>query len=290
MKRNSNPSSPGCNLFLTLPHFGHALRMTSRVAAGFVFILLLTGINASSASAQTRTGAKVEERSRRVDTTEGTKKNASNDNQKPVAQPPLVRKTALTYTPRSGNQPSDRTALTNDIVIISRAEDSRGANFLKKAPASAYIPSIWPVVGSLRSGVGMRNNPFGGPGTEFHKGQDISAPMGTPVNVTADGVVVIARWMRGYGNGIYVDHGNGITTRYGHLSRIDVVEGQPVKKGQHLGLVGSTGRSTGPHLHYEVRINGQPTSPMAYLPPVTTPTNTAPASAQPGSQQRGTQH
>jgi murein DD-endopeptidase MepM/ murein hydrolase activator NlpD len=114
----------------------------------------------------------------------------------------------------------------------------------------------------------MRNNPFGGSSVEYHKGQDISAPTGTPINATADGVVTIARWVKGYGNGIYIDHGNGITTRYGHLSRIDVVEGQTVKRGQHLGLVGSTGRSTGPHLHYEVRIDGQPMSPLLYLPPV----------------------
>ncbi|HJU54884.1 MAG TPA: peptidoglycan DD-metalloendopeptidase family protein, partial [Pyrinomonadaceae bacterium] len=143
---------------------------------------------------------------------------------------------------------------------------SRVALTTKAGAASATIPSIWPVVGPLRSGVGTRKNPFGGSSYEFHKGQDISAPMGTPINATADGVVVIARRLRGYGNGIYIDHGNGIETRYGHLSRIDVVEGQPVKKGQHLGLVGSTGRSTGPHLHYEVRINGEPTSPLLYLP------------------------
>jgi murein DD-endopeptidase MepM/ murein hydrolase activator NlpD len=75
--------------------------------------------------------------------------------------------------------------------------------------------------------------------------------------------------VRGYGNGIYIDHGNGISTRYGHLSRIDVIEGQTVKRGEHLGLVGSTGRSTGPHLHYEVRINGEPTNPIPYLPSTT---------------------
>jgi murein DD-endopeptidase MepM/ murein hydrolase activator NlpD len=123
----------------------------------------------------------------------------------------------------------------------------------------------------------MRNDPFGGPSVEFHKGQDISAPTGTPVNATADGVVVIAGWVKGYGNGIYIDHGNGISTRYGHLSRIDVVVGQPIKQGQHLGLVGSTGRSTGPHLHYEVRINGQAINPLTYLPSVAT---TTPPAAQ----------
>jgi murein DD-endopeptidase MepM/ murein hydrolase activator NlpD len=186
-----------------------------------------------------------------------------------VPAQPHVRKTAMTYSPRMGNKNVEGPALTNDIVIISRAEEMspmRKLGSLKAGGAPSNIPSIWPVVGTLRSGVGMRNNPFGGSSVEYHKGQDISAPMGTPINVTADGVVVVAGWMKGYGNGIYVDHGNGITTRYGHLSRIDVVVGQTVKRGAHLGLVGSTGRSTGPHLHYEVRINGQPASPRDYLP------------------------
>jgi murein DD-endopeptidase MepM/ murein hydrolase activator NlpD len=123
-------------------------------------------------------------------------------------------------------------------------------------------------MGNLRSGVGVRSNPFGGSSLEYHKGQDISAPSGTPVVATADGNIVIAGWLRGYGQVVYIDHGNGITTRYGHLSRIDVAVGQMIKQGERLGLVGSTGRSTGPHLHYEVRINGQPASPIQYLPAV----------------------
>jgi murein DD-endopeptidase MepM/ murein hydrolase activator NlpD len=116
--------------------------------------------------------------------------------------------------------------------------------------------------------VGVRSNPFGGSSLEYHKGQDIAAPIGTPVIATADGTVVIAGWLRGYGWVVYIDHGNGISTRYGHLSRIDVTVGQSIKRGEQLGLVGSTGRSTGPHLHYEVRINGQPVSPLLYLPPL----------------------
>lgn len=235
----------------------------------FSFALLCLVLTAGNVSAQTRAkraeGNREEGRARRVqaETRDGETEDAKLDQTKPIPQNPQVRKTALTYS--NASQP----ALTNDIVIISRAPaaaPSRVALTTKAGAASATIPSIWPVVGSLRSGVGSRKNPFGGSSYEFHKGQDISAPMGTPINATADGVVVIARRLRGYGNGIYIDHGNGIETRYGHLSRIDVVEGQPVKKGQHLGLVGSTGRSTGPHLHYEVRINGQPTSPLLYLP------------------------
>ena len=128
------------------------------------------------------------------------------------------------------------------------------------------VPSIWPVVGKLESGVGGRRNPFGGRGFEYHEGQDIDAQYGTPVQVAASGRVIIAGRQRGYGNVIYVDHGAGVTTRYGHLSQINVTVGQSVTQGQVIGLVGSTGRSTGPHLHYEVRINNQPVDPKQYLP------------------------
>ncbi len=127
-------------------------------------------------------------------------------------------------------------------------------------------PSIWPVSGKLESGMGGRRNPFGGRGFEYHEGQDIDASYGTPVMVAASGTVTIAGRQRGYGNVIYVDHGAGLSTRYGHLSEIDVKIGQTVTRGQTIGLVGSTGRSTGPHLHYEVRINNQPVDPRQYLP------------------------
>jgi len=128
------------------------------------------------------------------------------------------------------------------------------------------IPSIWPVNGKLESGLGGRRNPFGGRGYEYHEGQDIDGQTGDPVQVTADGKVIIAGRQRGYGNVVYIDHGNGLSTRYGHLSQINVTVGQVVTRGQIIGLVGSTGRSTGPHLHYEVRINNQPVDPKQYLP------------------------
>lgn len=247
-----------------------------RAAASFGFTILCLVLSISPTSAQTRAKratVKAEERARSVAETEVVEVNEPvlRDDAKEMAQP-HVRKTALTYPTRTGNQSAaERPALVNDIIIISRAEDTAPLRKLGGQKAGATptnIPSIWPVVGTLRSGVGIRSNPFGGSSLEYHKGQDISAPTGTPINATADGVVVVAGWVRGYGNGIYIDHGNGITTRYGHLSRIDVVVGQIVKQGGHLGLVGSTGRSTGPHLHYEVRINGQPTSPLNYLPAV----------------------
>jgi murein DD-endopeptidase MepM/ murein hydrolase activator NlpD len=239
-------------------------------------------LSISSVSAQTRPlranvkNVKADERSRRIDEKEKADEAGKRDNVKPppVQMPSLIRKTALTYPPRTGNPSTttaERPALTNDIIIISRAEEttpSRKLGALKTGAAPSSVPSIWPVMGILRSGVGVRSNPFGGSSLEYHKGQDISAPSGTPVVAAADGSVVIAGWLRGYGQVVYIDHGNGISTRYGHLSRIDVSVGQTIKQGERLGLVGSTGRSTGPHLHYEVRVNGQPTSPIKYLPAV----------------------
>ncbi|HYG80621.1 MAG TPA: peptidoglycan DD-metalloendopeptidase family protein [Pyrinomonadaceae bacterium] len=130
----------------------------------------------------------------------------------------------------------------------------------------AAVPSLWPVAGTLESGFGVRRNPFGGSSYESHEGQDIEADMGTPVDAAASGTVTVAGAQNGYGNVVYIDHGNGIQTRYGHLSRIDVAVGQQIKRGERLGLVGSTGRSTGPHLHYEVRIDNQTVNPRPYLP------------------------
>ena len=128
-----------------------------------------------------------------------------------------------------------------------------------------YTPTIWPVNGKLEGGFGGRRNPFGGPGFEFHSGQDIEADMGTPVVSGASGRVTFVGWQNGYGQLVVVDHGGGLTTRYGHLSHIDVEADQMVSRGQLLGKVGSTGRSTGPHLHYEVRINDQAVNPLPYL-------------------------
>ena len=128
-----------------------------------------------------------------------------------------------------------------------------------------YTPTIWPVNGNLEGGFGGRRNPFGGLGWEFHSGQDIEADSGAPVVSGASGRVVFVGWQNGYGQLVVVDHGGGLTTRYGHLSHIDVDLEQMVSRGQLLGKVGSTGRSTGPHLHYEVRINDHAVNPLPYL-------------------------
>jgi murein DD-endopeptidase MepM/ murein hydrolase activator NlpD len=125
-------------------------------------------------------------------------------------------------------------------------------------------PSLWPVEGRLLSPFGQRTDPFADEG-EFHKGVDIGAATGTPVHVTADGIVMHAEVERGYGKLIIVDHGGGLQTYYAHLSRLFVHTGQTVRRGELIGAVGSTGKVTAPHLHYEVRIGGAPVNPRRYM-------------------------
>ena len=125
-------------------------------------------------------------------------------------------------------------------------------------------PSIWPTKGWLASGFGYRISPFTGL-REFHKGLDISSRKGTPVIATADGIVTFTGKNGFYGNMIKIDHGHGIVTRYGHLDKILKKRGEAVKRGDVIALMGNTGRSTGPHLHYEVFLNGLPINPKKYI-------------------------
>ncbi len=118
--------------------------------------------------------------------------------------------------------------------------------------------------GRITSSFGERVDPFNGEGA-FHSGLDISVPYGTPIHAAADGVVTFADIMNGYGNLIELDHGHGISTRYGHLSGFAITAGQHVHRGQVIGYVGATGRATSPHLHYEVRIQNVPVNPHKYL-------------------------
>jgi murein DD-endopeptidase MepM/ murein hydrolase activator NlpD len=127
------------------------------------------------------------------------------------------------------------------------------------------VPSRMPLEGAqLTSGFGMRAHPVLG-GRRQHAGVDLAAPTGTPVYATADGVVSRADWYSGYGLYISLEHGASMQTRYGHLSRLAVAAGDNVKKGDLIGYVGSTGRSTGPHLHYEVRVEGIAVNPIPYM-------------------------
>jgi murein DD-endopeptidase MepM/ murein hydrolase activator NlpD len=125
-------------------------------------------------------------------------------------------------------------------------------------------PNLWPVEGQITGSFGERIDPFNGEGA-FHSGVDISALVGSPVIAPADGQVTFADFMGGYGRAVAIDHGHGITTRYGHLSSYAVAAGQYVHRGDTIGYVGLSGRSTGPHLHYEVRINETPVNPYKYL-------------------------
>ncbi|MBZ5645491.1 MAG: M23 family metallopeptidase, partial [Acidobacteriia bacterium] len=125
-------------------------------------------------------------------------------------------------------------------------------------------PSLWPVIGHLTGSFGERMDPFSGEGA-FHTGVDISSQYGDSVHVSAEGVVIEADERAGYGRLVVVDHGYGVTTYYGHLSTYSVVVGEQLRRGDTIGSVGVSGRSTGPHVHYEVRINGAPVNPMRYL-------------------------
>lgn len=164
-------------------------------------------------------------------------------------------------------------------LIPSYAESIQDYDFLRSANAlallsspsrrfrssGASIPNLWPVDGRLTGSFGMRLDPFSGEDQEFHKGVDISAIAGTPIRVTADGIVGFADMFSGYGRLVVINHGSGIETWYAHLSRFYVHTGQEVRRGDFLGAVGSSGRTTAPHLHYEVRVNGRPTNPYQYL-------------------------
>ena len=128
----------------------------------------------------------------------------------------------------------------------------------------AQTPSIWPTKGYLTSPLGWRTHPLTGKG-DFHNGQDIATQFGNKIIATADGVVLVAAHWDYLGNLIIIDHGFGFTTRYGHLSSFNVKEGDQVKRFQVIGYVGNTGRSSAPHLHYEVRYFGKPLNPMNFI-------------------------
>jgi murein DD-endopeptidase MepM/ murein hydrolase activator NlpD len=125
-------------------------------------------------------------------------------------------------------------------------------------------PSIWPLAGWLSSGYGNRRDPFDGT-ADFHSGLDIAANKGTPIRATADGTVKDAAYNGNYGNAVLIEHGFGIATRYGHLSRFAVRSGQEIRRGDVIGYVGATGRATSAHLHYEILHNGRPINPLRLL-------------------------
>lgn len=163
------------------------------------------------------------------------------------------------------NSPEDTFGLLRDLLqgLESRLESVQSGVDKRNALAAA-TPSIWPAAGWLTSAMGARRDPFTG-GADFHPGLDISADRGSPVYATADGTVVLASVFSDYGNLIRIDHGFGLESRYGHLSKFEVEVGSKVKRGDLIGRVGATGRATAPHLHYEVRVNDRLLNPLQFL-------------------------
>lgn len=167
-------------------------------------------------------------------------------------------------------------------AMTGAATAGLGMGYTRQATLSDWIaattaPTLWPVIGPITGAFGERIDPFNGEGA-FHAGVDISCHFGQQVIAPADGVVTFAGPYNGYGRMIELDHGGAITTRYGHLSGITVTDGETVRKGQIIGYVGLTGRSTGPHLHYEVRIHDTPVNPHKYLRTTTASVGFLPAS------------
>jgi murein DD-endopeptidase MepM/ murein hydrolase activator NlpD len=137
--------------------------------------------------------------------------------------------------------------------------------FSRRSAQIASTPTVWPVQGAVSSGYGLRTDPFTGAASSVHEGIDISTSRGEPVLATADGTVVVSGWAGEFGRAIEIVHNDRYVTLYGHLQETLVDEGQVVRRGDRVGLVGSTGRSTAPHLHYEVRVDGRPMNPLEYI-------------------------
>ena len=188
--------------------------------------------------------------------------------------PAIVKSRAMGGAPESvvapmiksgfGSTDGALAVLSGLLDALSSRLDSVRDSVERRHALAAATPSIWPVAGWLTSSFGTRVDPLNDE-KSFHPGLDISADYGTPVLATADGTILSAGLSGPYGNMVVVDHGFGITTKYGHLSRIAVIGDQHIKRGDVLGYVGSSGRSTGPHLHYEIWMNGRLTNPMTLL-------------------------
>jgi len=174
------------------------------------------------------------------------------------------------YGARAGNQDALAAVRDAERAFIAEANALAASSAaieaqIKAAESHSSTPTsaadaglIWPAAGPITSPFGMR---WG----RMHEGIDIGAPMGAPIHAAASGQVIYAGWMSGYGNLTVIDHGGGLATAYGHQSKLEVSVGDQVTQGQQIGLIGSTGHSTGPHLHFEVRVNGVPVDPMGYL-------------------------
>jgi murein DD-endopeptidase MepM/ murein hydrolase activator NlpD len=156
------------------------------------------------------------------------------------------------------------TFLKQNAAVIAVSSNGLGLMPVMNFADSNYTPSIWPVMGHITDAFGERLDPFSGEGA-FHTGVDVASDYGAPVHATADGIVTIAENHSGYGRLVVLDHGFGITTWYAHLSSFSAVPGTRIKRGEVIGYTGISGRSTGPHVHYEVRVNNAPVNPWRYM-------------------------
>ncbi|MEO6050387.1 MAG: M23 family metallopeptidase [Pyrinomonadaceae bacterium] len=177
----------------------------------------------------------------------------------PIAEAKLPTATDYAFNsggPEEGNEVDGETSeIDTEIASIRKNADP------------AYLPSMWAHLGKINNEFGFRRNPFGGRAYEFHPGMDIDGERGDLVTAPANGIVIKSGWTGGYGNMIEIDHGNGLSTRYGHLSKIEIGVGDTITRGQLIGYIGSTGRSTGPHLHFELRLNDKSINPRHFLVP-----------------------
>ena len=189
-----------------------------------------------------------------------------------AAATPAIANTAATNSDSFRVSPEDlkanQTALGFSDPEFRALSNSWGMINGLTSKVEVSVPSINPVeIMKFSSNFGYRNAPTRG-ASRNHKGIDIPGPVGTPIYATADGMIGRAQWVSGYGKFVEINHGNAVQTRYGHLSAMNVAAGQRIKKGDILGYMGSTGRSTGSHLHYEVRVAGEAINPSAFLSPL----------------------
>ncbi len=187
----------------------------------------------------------------------------------------LASEVSVAYGINQPGMAGDGAPLDSD-TVPNLEESIEQYNFLQSASYSSIYhhyayrwqahnePSLWPVIGIVRSAFGSRSDPFSGEGA-FHAGIDLQAPTGTPVHATADGVIERAGWSSTYGKVVVINHGNGLETYYAHLSKMRVLPGEEVRRGEVIALSGCTGHATGPHVHYEVRLRGTPVNPYRYL-------------------------
>lgn len=174
----------------------------------------------------------------------------------------FARLTSKNVDPRALREKTDK--FSAEAIRKEQSLTELASYFEEQKSVLAVTPSIWPVKGWVTSDFGARHDPYTGEKV-MHMGLDISGPYGKEIIAPSDGTVVFAGLEGGYGNVLVIDHGYGIKTRYGHLASIRVKPGERVKRGQHIAGLGNTGRSTGPHLHYEVRVNGVSENPHKYI-------------------------